>query len=109
MEDLSVVQLRVLGSQEHEAGCDLAGLSNAAETGLLAVSLHLIGRAGSGLKRRVNGSRGNGVDSDTPGHELLGESAGERGDGSLGGSVVHEASSSAECDGRGGVDDAGGC
>lgn len=106
MHDLAIEELRVLAGKEDERGRNLARLAHPTDPRLLSVALHLISRAGSGLERGVDWAGGDGVHTDTLGHQLLGQSTSEAGDGTLGRGIVNHACGAAESHGRCGVDDA---
>jgi len=96
MQNLSVIQLRILGREEDEAWGNLAGLTHSSQLGLFAKFLHLLSRSRGRLKRRVNWAGRDGVDANSFGEQALGQSASEGDDGALGGSVVDHRRCTAE-------------
>ena len=72
MQDLSVVQLRVLGRQEDETWRNLAWLSRTSQLRILAKLIHLFLWPRSCLDGCMDRTRGNSIDSYAPADELLG-------------------------------------
>lgn len=106
MQHLPVIELRVLGSKEHEARSHLARLSRPTQLRLLSKALHILSRAGRGLQRRVHGTRSHRINTDALLDQLLREGARERNDSALGGGIIHHRLGTAKRDGRSGIDDA---
>jgi len=106
MQNLSVVQFAVLGSQEDKTWRNLAGLAWSAYLGAGTESFHLLSRSGSRLKRSMHWSRGDRVDSDAFRHKIFRQRASERYDSTFGGRIVNHRSRTAKGDCGCGVDDA---
>jgi hypothetical protein len=56
VEDLAIVERRILRRQEDEAGGDLGGLSGASDLTLGTKIFHLFSRTAGGLEGRVHGT-----------------------------------------------------
>src|SRR2546421_9843698 len=77
VQNLSVVQFTVLGSQEDKTWRNLAGLAWPANLGAFTESFHLLSRSGSRLKRSMHRARCDSIDSDAFRSEIFGQSTRE--------------------------------